>query len=401
MKIALLEERQLELHAHGRVQMDGSNDLIGLHFVVQESGAQADDDILFDNELRRIDGEVQLSQSVHGRRMHSIGTAIFLSEMTALFMTIAHFLHVWSLHGNAALSVVDGILVLHLHSTISLIGKKIAERRNIHRVTREINKSFPDASDKDIRIASAAGDVCCICLSSLLVGGAKKLKCGHLFHTNCLREVIEREQTFASAKCPLCRASVVTGKHETGSRASHVVHHVNAVGTGVDNGRAQPAQPTNQQMNAGEQSLIRFSTENFLPRWLPIPAFAFEVVRRETNAVFEQPNPNPEAGWQRFFRRGGQVQGAATNNDSNNQQPQGQQQEASFWRRVLILIGAVPMSQEEEATALEQLVDMFPQYDRADLLRELRARRSAEAVAETILLGTFTGIPRGGGGIDT
>jgi hypothetical protein len=63
-------------------------------------------------------------------------------------------------------------------------------------------------------------------------------------------------------------------------------------------------------------------------------------------------------------------------------------------------MGAVPMSPEEEAIALEQLVDMFPQYDRADLLRELRSRRSAEAVAETILLGIFTGIPRGGGGID-
>lgn len=57
---------------------------------------------------------------------------------------------------------------------------------------------------------------------------------------------------------------------------------------------------------------------------------------------------------------------------------------------------SVPMSPEEEAAALEQLVDMFPQYDRADLLAELRSRRSAEAVAESILLGIFPGIPRGG-----
>ena len=58
------------------------------------------------------------------------------------------------------------------------------------------------------------------------------------------------------------------------------------------------------------------------------------------------------------------------------------------------------MSPEEEAAALEQLVDMFPQYDRADLLAELRSRRSAEAVAESILLGIFPGIPRGGVGGD-
>ena len=74
-----------------------------------------------------------------------------------------------------------------------------------------------------------------------------------------------------------------------------------------------------------------------------------------------EPTPNPEAGWQRFFRRGGQVQGEDVNDDGNNHlQPQGQQ-ESSFWRRVLILVGAIPMSPEEEAVALEQLVDMFPQ----------------------------------------
>jgi hypothetical protein len=400
MTISTLEERQLELHAHRRVQVEGSNDSIGYHLDDRnESELQVDDDISFENELRRIDEEIQNSESVHGRRMALIGSIIFSSELVALFMTIAHYLHIWSMHGDATLSAVDGILVLHLHSTISVIGKKIIERRNIHRVTREINSSFPDASDKDIRKASAVGDVCCICLNSLLVGGVKKLRCGHLFHTNCLREVIERERTLASAKCPLCRASVITGKHETSRPDSRVVHPVAAA---VDGGEevAAAAQPINQHpVNVGEQSLIRFSTENFLPRWLPIPAFAFEVVRREAAVVVEQPNPNPDVGWQRFFRRGGQMQGTVNNNgDGNDQGPP--QDAPSSWRRFLILMGAVPMSPEEEAIALEQLVDMFPQYDRADLLRELRSRRSAEAVAETILLGIFTGIPRGGGGID-
>jgi hypothetical protein len=59
------------------------------------------------------------------------------------------------------------------------------------------------------------------------------------------------------------------------------------------------------------------------------------------------------------------------------------------------LAGAIPMSPEEEARALAQLVDMFPQYDRSDLLRELRERGSSEAVAEAILMGIFAGVPRG------
>jgi hypothetical protein len=74
---------------------------------------------------------------------------------------------------------------------------------------------------------------------------------------------------------------------------------------------------------------------------------------------------------------------------------QRQQQQPSFLRRILVLAGAIPMSPEEEARALAQLVDMFPQYDRSDLLRELRDRGSAEAVAEAILMGVFSGVPRG------
>ena len=54
------------------------------------------------------------------------------------------------------------------------------------------------------------------------------------------------------------------------------------------------------------------------------------------------------------------------------------------------------MTPEEEALATLQLVDMFPQYDRADLLRELRDRGSITRVVEAILNGAFTGIARQG-----
>ena len=62
---------------------------------------------------------------------------------------------------------------------------------------------------------------------------------------------------------------------------------------------------------------------------------------------------------------------------------------------MLLMAGAIPMSPAEENAALEQLADMFPQYDRSDILRALRERGSAEAVAESILLGAFVGVPRG------
>jgi hypothetical protein len=121
---------------------------------------------------------------------------------------------------------------------------------------------------------------------------------------------------------------------------------------------AQPAQ------GAGEHALFRFSTEHILPAWLPLPAFSFEVVRRPPLAVADAEVALPHR--------------------------------PSFLRRLFILIGVIPMSAEEEAMYLEQLVDMFPQYDRADLLRELRERGSSESVVEAVLTGAFSGLARGG-----
>jgi hypothetical protein len=126
---------------------------------------------------------------------------------------------------------------------------------------------------------------------------------------------------------------------------------------------AQPPGNNNQQVNPNlnEQSLFRFSTEGILPAWLPVPSFAFEVVRRETPALADNA-AGGTGGLQRFFRRGG---AADTNDGTNNGNQandggQGQQQQ-SFWRRLFVLAGAIPLTPEEEAVALDQLTDMFPQ----------------------------------------
>ncbi|KAL7430527.1 hypothetical protein ACHAXH_004691 [Discostella pseudostelligera] len=407
MVISSLEDRQLTLRASRMERLGGLGDHQGdeiaserpvVHDGAVEQATDVADDLAYEDELHHLDQAIESYESAHVSRLALIGTATFALQIFALCVSVTHLVHIWALHG-AGFGLLDVVLSLQMHSAISLIGRRIVDRRNVQRVTREINTRFPEASDKDIRKAIAAGDVCCICLNSISFGSVKKVRCGHLFHANCLREVIERERSFAATKCPLCRAPIVNDRHDplldqhrvTGRLGNTVNNDVNDGGGGAGATNRRPA----QTMNPGEQSLLRFSTENILPSWLPIPAFAFEVVRRD---VIAEGNPHTEAtGWQRFFRRGGQVPAIG-----NNQiQPQEQQeQETPVWRRLLILLGAIPMSPEDEAAALEQLVDMFPQYDRADLLRELRARRSAEAVAESILLGIFSGIPRGGGGVD-
>lgn len=304
---------------------------------------------------------------------------------------------------NACMLIESNIL-----SSLTLVCLcQIAERRNLNRILGEIDEKFDDASDIDIRKASASGDVCCICLVTLTTGNVKKVGCGHLFHTHCLREVVERARSLRASKCPLCRASLVDGSHPrqhdatNGNNSDAGANHQQDQQQVADAAQVPPRLnndlPANQNLN--EQSLFRFSTEGILPAWLPVPAFAFEVVRRETPALADHNNGNGGGGLQRFFRRGGQVD-ADDNNQGEarpgqDQQPQEEEQRQSFWRRLFLLAGAVSMSPEEEALALDQLTDMFPQYDRADLSRELRSRGSAEAVVEAVFLGIFSGTPRG------
>lgn len=233
---------------------------------------------------------------------------------------------------------------------------------------------FEDASDIDMRKASSQGDVCCICLGSMSTtsGGIKKVGCGHLYHTHCLREVVERARSMEAARCPLCRASVLDGRPSDRALQGDVANNNNVGGAAVaDNNNNAPI---------NEHALFRFSTEGILPAWMPLPAFSFEVVRRPTIEA----NDNTAAA--AVANNNNEDEG---DNDNQPQQPQ------SFWRRLLTLAGAIPLSPEEEQQALESLVDMFPQYDRADLQRELRSRGNAEGVVEAVMVGTFQGVPRG------
>lgn len=348
-----------------------------------------------EEEFGQVEREIEARESAIASRLTSLETVVFATELIDLALSSGHFLHLWSIHGTH-FGIVDGVIALHFHSSVTAIGRKISERRNIHHVARELDKNFEDATELEVRKASAAGDVCCICLGGLGSGRVKRLRCGHLFHSGCLREVCERESSIRAAKCPLCRSSLDPSSDAVTSQANHQVAMA----------PLEPPQPVPQQAAAAppEQSLLRFSTEDFLPSWLPVPAFAFEVVRRDAVAMPTAGNQTDGGGgtWQSFFRRGGQVpeqepppppdDAPAPPQEEGAEQPQ---QELSLWRRLLVLAGFVPMTPEEEAVALDQLVDMFPQYERADLLRELRVRRSAEAVAESILLGFFSGRARG------
>ena len=433
--IAILERRQLEIHQELRNEGTGTglgeataaDTGIGGNFDYGDgdgdgeySDSERYDDLRYLS--RQIDHDTEIIEAMHANRLVILDNCAFILELFALAITMAHFLHVWVLHG-VTFNLVDGVLALHLHSAVSAFGKKIEERKNLNRIARDLDKCFEDATDIELEKASTAGDVCCICLGTMSLGNVKKIGCGHLFHTQCLREVVERARSIEAARCPLCRASVLNGmpipENEnngmtqgiffgtignitavhtpgiTAPRRTDEATNENALNQANEN-REQSPIVQEQIVQERERALFRLSTEGLLPNWLPLPAFSFEVVRRFPNGVEpEMPSPEPTAN-------------AVDSNDTDirnnnnreeveveeNGENEAHNPEPSFWRRLLILAGAIPMSPEEEAAAHDQLVEMFPQYDRAVLLRELRDRGSAEAVVDSILGGEVAGIAR-------
>jgi hypothetical protein len=306
--------------------------------------------------------EIEKLEVIYKKRTDALTNAAFLFDILSLLITIFHFIHVWVLHG-VTFNLVDGVLALHLHSAISTLARKISEVRSRNRISRDLDQCFPTVTDIDLQKALSAGDVCSICLGSMTVGHVKKVACGHLFHINCLREVAERARSIEAARCPLCRACLLSGMRQESNQESSV--HNQNLNNGL-NGQLN-MHTDNLVPGQNERSVIRLSTEGLLPSWIPLPAFSFEVVHRtEPDHQIGHNNPTENA----------------------NASVQGTHQD-SIWRRILTLTGVMPMSPEEELQVLNSLVEIFPQLDRNQLLTELRERGSAEAVAESILGGEF------------
>jgi len=383
-------------------------------------------------ESGRLDHQMEGLELLHSRRLSISDTSIFCLDMTCHILTVAHFCQIWTLHG-VQFTLIDGVLALHLHAAISTACAKLARRRNVHKIARDLEGHFPNATDEELKQVSTDGDVCCICLGSMTKGGnVKKAHCGHIYHTHCLREVIERAQNLQSAKCPLCRATLVDNCNSITETSRRNDSHNNSNFIGQSDTPVGPhiqaVQPANDTIDSeisgdgggdivpvrqfeGERALFRFTTEGILPIWLPVPAFSFEVVRRpplgaqraaqsqnqeiQTSAPISTQRIDPVAIIS--SNQGEANSELQTENEIQSPQLQQQQQgiRVPFFQRVLLFTGLIPMSPEEEARALTQLVDMFPQYDRNDLLRELRDRGSLEAVTEAILIGIFPGVPRG------
>ncbi|QDZ19203.1 E3 ubiquitin-protein ligase synoviolin/Hrd1 [Chloropicon primus] len=91
-------------------------------------------------------------------------------------------------------------LLRDLYWSMKNFKNKLVAFIKYRRITTNMNENFEDATAEEI----GENSVCIICREEMVAGAAKKLHCGHIFHANCLRSWLERQQT-----CPMCRTPVI------------------------------------------------------------------------------------------------------------------------------------------------------------------------------------------------
>ncbi|KMZ62069.1 E3 ubiquitin-protein ligase synoviolin [Zostera marina] len=89
-------------------------------------------------------------------------------------------------------------LIREFYETFRNFKIRVADYLRYRNITSNMNDRFRDATPEELTASDAT---CIICREEMTV--AKKLRCGHIFHVQCLRSWLERQHT-----CPTCRALV-------------------------------------------------------------------------------------------------------------------------------------------------------------------------------------------------
>lgn len=85
------------------------------------------------------------------------------------------------------------------------------------RLANTLHTRFRDGTEADLSQEAGKSETCAICLGKMVASPAtidalkpRVLLCGHVYHRHCLRSWLDKE----SFTCPVCRASVWTGKNQ-------------------------------------------------------------------------------------------------------------------------------------------------------------------------------------------
>ncbi|KAL6529522.1 E3 ubiquitin protein ligase rin2 [Orobanche gracilis] len=134
---------------------------------------------------------------------------VFLDMMTML-MALAHYLHIWWLHGMA-FHLVDAVLFLNIRAILSAIVRRAKGFIKLRRALETLQGALPNATSEELQVYD---DECAICREPM--AKAKRLSCKHLFHLTCLRSWLDQGLT-ESYSCPTCRKPLFAGRSENGA----------------------------------------------------------------------------------------------------------------------------------------------------------------------------------------
>ncbi|CAK9135158.1 unnamed protein product [Ilex paraguariensis] len=129
----------------------------------------------------------------------------FSLDMMTLLMALAHYVHIWWLHGMA-LNLADAVLLLNIRALLSAIMKRVKGFIKLRIALGTLHGALPDATSEELQ---AYEDECAICREPM--AKAKRLSCNHLFHLACLRSWLDQGLS-ENYSCPTCRKPLFMGR---------------------------------------------------------------------------------------------------------------------------------------------------------------------------------------------
>ncbi|KAG6954188.1 hypothetical protein JG688_00012481 [Phytophthora aleatoria] len=120
-----------------------------------------------------------------------------VSEVTKLVVYLIFFMLIFTYYGMPLHIVRD------LWISIKNLQRRIASYFRYRKITAHLNERFPNPTEEELQETDRT---CIICREEMTPDACKKLPCSHIFHVDCLKMWVQRQQT-----CPTCRSTIPTG----------------------------------------------------------------------------------------------------------------------------------------------------------------------------------------------
>ena len=135
----------------------------------------------------------------HNGTWRAKSVAVFYVDLTRdlvhLTTYFAFFVVVFSTYG------IPIHLIRDIYWTFRNFQMRVRDFLRFRQIAANMENRFPDATEEDL---ARSDHMCIVCREEMGSGSrAKRLPCGHVFHFECLKSWLERQQN-----CPICRTAI-------------------------------------------------------------------------------------------------------------------------------------------------------------------------------------------------